>query len=88
VSRSVPTRLEEDEVARLQPGGIDVRKVRPLGAQGAAVQSVLAATADPEAPNEVDVSQPSAALTARADAQGALNSLFLGLSPTEALRTV
>jgi putative ABC transport system permease protein len=47
--------------------------------QAAAVQSVLAATADPEAPNEVNVSQPSAALTARADAQGAFNGLFLGL---------
>ena len=40
---------------------------------------MLAATANPEAPNEVDVSQPSAALTARADAQGAFNGLFLGL---------
>jgi putative ABC transport system permease protein len=44
-----------------------------------AVQSVLAQTANPENPNEVDVSQPSAALTARADAQGAFNGLFLGL---------
>jgi putative ABC transport system permease protein len=53
--------------------------VRAQNNQVAAVQSVLAATADPEAPNEVDVSQPSAALTARADAQGAFNGLFLGL---------
>jgi putative ABC transport system permease protein len=53
--------------------------VRSVTSQTAAVQSVLAATANPEAPNEVNVSQPSAALTARADAQGALNSLFLGL---------
>jgi putative ABC transport system permease protein len=53
--------------------------VRAHDSQVAAVQSVLAATADPEAPNEVDVSQPSAALTARADAQSALNGLFLGL---------
>ncbi len=53
--------------------------VRAQNSQVAAVQSVLAATADPEAPNEVDVSQPSAALTARADAQGAFNGLFLGL---------
>jgi len=53
--------------------------VRSDTSQTAAVQSVLAATANPEAPNEVDVSQPSAALTARAEAQGALNSLFLGL---------
>ena len=44
-----------------------------------AVDSVLAQTADPEAPNEVDVSQPSDTLVARADAQSALNGLFLGL---------
>jgi putative ABC transport system permease protein len=44
-----------------------------------AVQSLLAQTANPEAPNEVDVSQPSDALTARAAAQSALDSLFLGL---------
>jgi len=49
------------------------------------VQSVLAATANPEAPNEVDVSQPSAALVARADAQGALNGLFLGLGAVSLL---
>jgi putative ABC transport system permease protein len=53
--------------------------LRAQNSQVAGVQSVLAATADPEAPNEVDVSQPSAALTARADAQGAFNGLFLGL---------
>lgn len=53
--------------------------VRAQNSQVAAVQSVLAATADPEAPNEVNVSQPSATLTARADAQGAFNGLFLGL---------
>jgi putative ABC transport system permease protein len=44
-----------------------------------AVHSVLAATANPENPGEVDVSRPSAALVARADAQSALNGLFLGL---------
>jgi putative ABC transport system permease protein len=53
--------------------------LRAQNSQVAAVQSVLAATADPEAPNEVNVSQPSAALTARADAEGAFNGLFLGL---------
>ena len=53
--------------------------VRSQTSQVAPVQSVLAATANPEAPNEVQVSQPSAALTARAKAQSALNSLFLGL---------
>jgi putative ABC transport system permease protein len=53
--------------------------LRSVTSQVAAVQSVLAATANPEAPNEVDVSQPSATLSARAAAQGALNGLFLGL---------
>ncbi len=53
--------------------------VRAQDSQVAAVQSVLAATANPQAPNEVNVSQPSDTLTARADAQSALNGLFLGL---------
>jgi putative ABC transport system permease protein len=52
---------------------------RAQNEQVAAVHSVLAQTADPEAPNEVDVSQPSAALVARADAKSALGGLFLGL---------
>ena len=43
------------------------------------VYSVLAATANPQNPSEVDVSKPSAALQARAAAQSALNGLFLGL---------
>jgi putative ABC transport system permease protein len=45
----------------------------------AEVQSLLAPTANPEAPSEVNVSQPSDALTARAAAAGAFDSLFLGL---------
>jgi putative ABC transport system permease protein len=53
--------------------------LRAQNSQVAAVQSVLAATANPQAPNEVNVSQPSDTLTARADAQGAFNGLFLGL---------
>lgn len=53
--------------------------VRAQQSEVAAVQSVLAATANPQSPNEVNVSQPSAALVARADAQSALNGLFLGL---------
>jgi putative ABC transport system permease protein len=59
--------------------------VRSVTNETAAVQSVLAATANPESPNEVDVSQPSAALTARAEAQGALNGLFLGLGAVSLL---
>jgi putative ABC transport system permease protein len=53
--------------------------VRARTDQVAAVQSVLAATANPENPNQVNVSQPSAALIAQADAQGAFDDLFLGL---------
>jgi putative ABC transport system permease protein len=59
--------------------------VRSVTSQTAAVYAVLGATANPEAPNEVQVSQPSAALTARAEAQGALNSLFLGLGAVSLL---
>ena len=44
-----------------------------------AVDSVLAPTANPEAPDQVDVSQPSLALVAQAEAKAALNSLLLGL---------
>jgi putative ABC transport system permease protein len=43
------------------------------------VDSLLGAQANPENPNQADVSQPSAALTAQADAKGALDTLFLGL---------
>ena len=53
--------------------------VRVAGGHEAAVQARLAPTANPEAPGEVDVSQPSDVLTARAAAAGAFDSLFLGL---------
>jgi putative ABC transport system permease protein len=53
--------------------------VRAATGHEAAVQSLLANTADPEAPYEAAVSQPSDVLTARAAAAGAFNSLFLGL---------
>ena len=59
--------------------------VRAETSQVEAVQSVLAATANPEASNEVTVSQPSSALTARARAQSALNGLFLGLGAVSLL---
>ncbi len=45
----------------------------------AVVDGLLAATANPEDPNQVSVSQPSSALVAQADAKSALNGLFLGL---------
>jgi putative ABC transport system permease protein len=53
--------------------------VRTTTGQEAAVQELLARTANPEAPNEVNVSQPSDVLTARAAATGAFDSLVLGL---------
>jgi putative ABC transport system permease protein len=43
------------------------------------VYQLLPATASPESPTEVRVSQPSAALLAKAAADSAFNSLFLGL---------
>ena len=45
----------------------------------AAVQSVVAATADPAAPQNVSITNPSDALVARADASSAFQSLFLAL---------
>jgi putative ABC transport system permease protein len=53
--------------------------VRAQTDQVTAVDSVLAATANPENPGDVNVSQPSAALVAQADAQSAFDDLFLGL---------
>jgi putative ABC transport system permease protein len=44
-----------------------------------AVDRLLAPQASPEDPASVSVSQPSAALVAQADAEGAFNGLFLGL---------
>jgi putative ABC transport system permease protein len=55
--------------------------VRTTDTQAAttAVDSLLGAQADPENPSQVDVSRPSDALTAQAETQGALDTLFLGL---------
>ena len=53
--------------------------VRAATGHETSVQSLLAQTANPEAPSEVNVSRPSDLLTARAAAAGAFNSLFLGL---------
>jgi len=55
--------------------------VRTVDTQAATtrVHSLLGAQANPQNPSQVDVSQPSDALTAQADAQGALDTLFLGL---------
>jgi putative ABC transport system permease protein len=53
--------------------------VRAQTSQVNTVDGLLADQANPENPQEVDVSQPSAALEAQADAQGAFDDLFLGL---------
>jgi len=44
-----------------------------------AVDNLLAAQANPEDPSVVDVSEPSSALVAQAEAKSAFNALFLGL---------
>ena len=53
--------------------------VRTDPSQVDAVQSVLAATANPENPDQVAVSRPSDAIEARAAASSAFTALFLGL---------
>jgi putative ABC transport system permease protein len=55
--------------------------VRTASTQAATIRvdSLLGAQADPVNPSQVSVSQPSDALTAQADAKGALDTLFLGL---------
>jgi putative ABC transport system permease protein len=60
------------------PSAIYVRTVNSPAAI-TAVYNLLGAEANPESPSEVGVSQPSDALVAQADAQGAFNALFLGL---------
>ncbi|HEX4832629.1 MAG TPA: ABC transporter permease [Trebonia sp.] len=60
------------------PSQVFIRTVDTAPATSA-VDRLLGAQANPENPSQVNVSQPSAALTARADAQGALDTLFLGL---------
>jgi putative ABC transport system permease protein len=59
--------------------------VRARTSQVNAVDAVLGPTANPENPNQVNLSRPSAALVARAKAKGALNSLFLGLGAVSLL---
>ena len=61
------------------PSQIYVRTTPNDQAVTTSVVGLLAAEADPENPGQVDVSQPSDALTAQADAKGALDTLFLAL---------
>ncbi|HEX5290088.1 MAG TPA: ABC transporter permease [Streptosporangiaceae bacterium] len=61
------------------PAQIYVRTAPDDPAGTTAVDNLLAAQASPENPSQVDVSRPSDALTAQAEAKGALDALFLGL---------
>jgi putative ABC transport system permease protein len=61
------------------PSQIYVRTVDDTQAAVTRVDRLLGAQANPENPSQVDVSRPSDALTAQADAKGALDTLFLGL---------
>ncbi len=61
------------------PSQIYVRTTPNDQAVTTTVDGLLGAQANPENPDQVDVSQPSDALTAQADAKGALDTLFLGL---------
>jgi putative ABC transport system permease protein len=61
------------------PSEIYVRTTPDNQAVTTAVDNLLGAQASPENPGQVGVSQPSDALTAQADAKGALDTLFLGL---------
>jgi putative ABC transport system permease protein len=54
-------------------------RVRTDPDQVAAVRSVLGPTANPEAPDEVNVTRPSDALAAKAEADETLTALLLGL---------
>ena len=53
--------------------------LRTAGSEVTTVDNLLGAQANPEYPSEVNVSQPSDALTAQAEAAGAFDTLFLGL---------
>jgi putative ABC transport system permease protein len=53
--------------------------LRAQTSQVATVDGLLGAQANPENPSQVNVSQPSVALTAQAKAAGAFDTLFLGL---------
>lgn len=60
-------------------GEITTLYVRATPGAVEAVRSILARTANPAAPNEVDVSRPSDALAAEAAAESAFTGLLLGL---------
>jgi len=62
-----------------RPSEIYIRTTPDDQAVTTRADNLLGYQANPENPNQVDVSRPSAALIAQADAKGAYNTLFLGL---------
>jgi putative ABC transport system permease protein len=67
------------------PSEIYVRTTQDDQAVTTRVDGLLGAQANPENPSQVNVSRPSAALTAQAAAKGAYNTLFLGLGAVSLL---
>jgi putative ABC transport system permease protein len=67
------------------PSEIYVRTTPDDQAVTTTVDGLLGAQASPENPSQVNVSQPSNALTAQADAAGAFDTLFLGLGAVAVL---
>ena len=65
--------------ARRRPRGVDDLRARGARTRSTACATLLGRTANPEHPEEVEVTRPSDALEARAAAKTAFTSLFLGL---------
>lgn len=70
---------EASELYLAAEGEITTLYVRANPGAVEAVRSILARTANPAAPNEVDVSRPSDALAAEAAAESAFTGLLLGV---------
>jgi putative ABC transport system permease protein len=69
-------------IAELELGlstGASTVYVRAIPGRVDVVDNLLAAAADPQSPENVEVSNPSSTLVARADVQGAFTGLFLAL---------
>jgi len=79
IDRSVLTGFPIAESLYSFDGAPSTVYVRTDPNQVDATRNLLAATANPSHPDEVQVSRPSDALAAQAAARGAFNALFLGL---------
>lgn len=65
---------------RAERGPVARGSVRAAASQVTAVDGLLADQANPQNPNSVDVSRPSAALTVQADDRSLLTAVFAGLT--------